>query len=234
LQASGGKIELTERIAHYLDTGERLVAGKKHGKTDVSGTITLNSIIEPHFVCSEKNRAFFKEQIGKSFSFNVMFQKWLKCNSGKTYQEAISAYHQTIIDKKEKVTTIDKQFEYNTYIRDFFEKNKNLTVGDAIKCWKYKKSLSGHYSYEKSDLAVLELLSNLNKIHTTELGVERIKRNLCLNVDDVVGWCKQKVLDKNSSVVRKGKNWYSSVDNCVITINAYSFTIITAHKLTLK
>jgi len=76
----------------------------------------------------------------------------------------------------------------------------------------------------------MELLSNLNKIHTTKLGIERIKRNLYLDVDDVVYWCKQKVQDKNSVIIRKGKNWYVSVDDCIITINAYSYTIITAHK----
>lgn len=30
------------------------------------------------------------------------------------------------------------------------------------------------------------LLSNINKIHTTELGVSRIKRNLKINTDEVV------------------------------------------------
>jgi len=74
------------------------------------------------------------------------------------------------------------------------------------------------------------LIANLSKIHTTELGMERIKRNLCLTVDDVVGWCKQKIMDENSSIVRKGKNWYVSAENCEITINAKSYTIITAHK----
>ena len=68
-----------------------------------------------------------------------------------------------------------------------------------------------------------------DKIHTTELGVERIKRNLDLQTDDVVGWCKQKIKQADE-ITRKGKNWYVSVDNCVITINAHSYTIITAHK----
>ena len=72
------------------------------------------------------------------------------------------------------------------------------------------------------------LLSNL---HTTELGIERIKRNLCLDVDDVVAWCRQKIEDKNSSIIRKGKNWYVCTDDCEITINAHSYTIITAHKV---
>jgi hypothetical protein len=32
----------------------------------------------------------------------------------------------------------------------------------------------------------IELIENSHKVHTTALGAERIKRNLCLNVDDVV------------------------------------------------
>ena len=35
--------------------------------------IKLETSIEKNFVCSEKHRAFYKEQIGKSFSINVTF-----------------------------------------------------------------------------------------------------------------------------------------------------------------
>ena len=53
-------------------------------------------------------------------------------------------------------TVIDKQFEYNTYIRDFFCNNKEKKLDQAIQCWKYKKSLKGHNRYEKEDLAILK------------------------------------------------------------------------------
>ena len=75
-----------------------------------------------------------------------------------------------------------------------------------------------------------ELLKNLDKLRTTELGVERIKRNLSLDTDDVVDWCKVKINSANAVITRNGKNWYANVDNCIITVNAYSYTIITAHK----
>ena len=68
------------------------------------------------------------------------------------------------------------------------------------------------------------------KIHITEMGIERIKRNLDLNTQDIVEWCKNKILDKRSSIIRKGKNWYISIEDIMITVNAYSYTIITAHK----
>ena len=63
--------------------------------------------------------------------------------------------HIMIFKIQKKKTEIGKQFQYNQYIRDFFENNKDKSLDDAIKCWKYKKSLRGHNKYEKSDLVVL-------------------------------------------------------------------------------
>ena len=156
LPVSGGKIELTDRIACFLDTGKVLETSAKRKATIDVGLITENTLIESNIVCSEKHRAFFKEKIGKSFSFNVLFQKWLKSNAGKTYGDAINAYYQILEEKKKGKTTIGKQFEYNTYIRDFFEDNQGRSLDEAITCWKYKKSLQGHNRYEKSDLVALD------------------------------------------------------------------------------
>lgn len=155
LPVSGGKIEITERIACFLDTGDVLpVSAKTKSRPDV-GAISEDKKIEPDFVCSEKHRAFFREAIGSGFSFNVAFQKWLKSNTGKTYREAIDAYGQILEEKKKGKTTIDRQFEYNTYIRDFFADNEGRSLDEAIRCWNYKKGIQGHNRYEKSDLSAL-------------------------------------------------------------------------------
>lgn len=74
-------------------------------------------------------------------------------------------------------------------------------------------------------------LSNIDKIHTTEMGAIRIKKNLKLNTNDVVEYCKKKVLDKNCNIYKQGKNWYCEIDNIKITIHSYSYTIITAHTI---
>ncbi len=156
LPSSGSKQELTDRIAYFLETGRVQEPISKRRKTAAVGEITEDTLVEENLVCSEKHRAFFKERIGKSFSFNVAFQKWLKANAGRTYAEAIEAYHRIIEEKKKSRTVIDRQFEYNTYIRDFFEDNQGRSLDEAIKCWKYKKSLKGHNRYERADLAALE------------------------------------------------------------------------------
>ena len=100
LQSTGGKLELTDRIAEFLDTGKRNTATHTKRNSPSVGEITLDTVIESNFVCSEKHRAFYKEHIGKSFSFNVLFQKWLKSNAGKTYRDSIDAYYQILEDKK--------------------------------------------------------------------------------------------------------------------------------------
>ena len=75
------------------------------------------------------------------------------------------------------------------------------------------------------------LLSNIDKIHTTEMGIDRIKKNLKLDTNDVVEYCKNKVLEKNCNIFKQGKNWYCEIENIIITINSYSYTIITGHTI---
>ncbi|WP_405321402.1 DUF3781 domain-containing protein [Methanobrevibacter thaueri] len=73
------------------------------------------------------------------------------------------------------------------------------------------------------------LLENIDKIHTTEMGIGRIQRNLEIDVEPV-NYCISKLKQENSVVTKEGKNYYVHVDGCIITINSSSFTIITAHK----
>ena len=75
------------------------------------------------------------------------------------------------------------------------------------------------------------LLSNIDKVHATELGIGRIKKNLNLDNVDIVAYCKNKVLDKKCNIYKQGKNWYCEIDNIKITINSCSYTIITAHTI---
>ena len=154
LKVSGSKEDLENRIVYYLETGEKLTeTAVKQYSGETLTDITLDSKLGENFKCSEDKRAFFEKEIGKGFKFKVNFQKWLKSNPDKAYGDAIDAYFE--IQNSNEKTKIDKQFQYNQYIRDFFENNKDKSLDDAIKCWKYKKSLKGHNRYEKSDLEVL-------------------------------------------------------------------------------
>jgi len=74
-----------------------------------------------------------------------------------------------------------------------------------------------------------ELLENINKLHTTALGIMRIKKNLEIETNDVVACCKNKIKNADN-IIRKGKNWYVYANGSIITVNAHSYTIITARK----
>lgn len=78
-----------------------------------------------------------------------------------------------------------------------------------------------------------KLLLNSDKIHTTEMGAARIRRNLALHTEDasdVVLYCTEKIHDEFCAVRRRGKNYYCTVGGITITVNARNFTIITAHR----
>ncbi len=74
-----------------------------------------------------------------------------------------------------------------------------------------------------------DLLDNIAKIHTTEMGVDRIRRNLKLANDvDVVKYCVDVIMRSDCKITKQGKNWYAESNGEIITVNSYSYTIITA------
>lgn len=93
LPASGSKIDITERISHYLTTGKVLKnsSAQKVSKASLSyKDLSLQTVITENHRCSEEVRAFFKEKIGANFRFTVALQKFFKENVGKTYEDAIA------------------------------------------------------------------------------------------------------------------------------------------------
>lgn len=77
------------------------------------------------------------------------------------------------------------------------------------------------------------LTEKIDKLHITDLGAIRIKRNLNLQTDDIIPWCKEFVKTADL-IIGQGKNWYTYKNSMVITINKKSNTIITAHFLKPK
>ena len=75
------------------------------------------------------------------------------------------------------------------------------------------------------------LISNVNKIHTTKMGIDRIKNNLNIEPENVIEYCKRLVLNENCLIYKLGKNLYCEINHIRLTINANSFTIITAHTM---
>ena len=73
-----------------------------------------------------------------------------------------------------------------------------------------------------------DLIKNIDKLHITSLGIIRVKKNLGID-SDILSYCKKVIKNHKSKVIKYGKNYYCSGLNICITINASSYTIITAH-----
>lgn len=162
LSAAGSKAELTNRLAHFLDTGEKLRPGGRRtpppqGFDWRKGSISPATVIDEGYANGPNVRAFFIAQIGKRFRFNIAFMKWMRDASGRTMADAIEAWLSIEADRKAGVRSeIPASNQYNRYMRDFFEVNPDRSVDDARKCWLSKRRRPGHNLYEDGDLSALE------------------------------------------------------------------------------
>lgn len=108
------------------------------------------------------------------------------------------------------------QQEYRFLIHNFVDDFLCVEIGDISDITEIRKTEEVLNTYlevsfevkNPMDIINNELLFDLDKLHTTELGVGRIQKNLSLDTEDVVNWCK----------------------NAIENPNAYSYTIITAHR----
>ena len=75
------------------------------------------------------------------------------------------------------------------------------------------------------------LRENIEQLHTTQMGILRIRKNLGTDAGDVVNICRSLILNEKCRISRRGKNWYCETDNIRLTVNSYSYTIITAHRV---
>lgn len=159
LPAGGGKADISDRIVHFLRTGEvRSVKVARRKQTQLTADqLSPEAKIPEGYKNDQVHRTFFTALIGEHFKFNTAFMNWMKTHAGYTYSEAVDEWKRIFEEKKQgKKTVISSQFEYNQYTRDFFAATTGFSRHDAIKCWKYKKSLPGHNRYEDSDLSILE------------------------------------------------------------------------------
>ena len=62
------------------------------------------------------------------------------------------------------------------------------------------------------------------------MGAERINRNIGINTADPAKYLKEKIKNGGFEICRKGKNFYCQNGEIKVTVNAGSFTVITAHK----
>ena len=89
-------------------------------------------------------------------------------------------------------------------------------------------SLLFNNNVEIKDPSII-LRMNVNRIHTTELGYERIGR--VLNYNDNINYIKNVITDYKSNIIKNGKNYYIEYNGYNICVNSNSYTVITVKKI---
>lgn len=157
ISASGSKIEISDRIETFLQTGEikkpiRKSSINKKIKRQVD--LSLDTVITENHRCSQDVRAFFKTVIPK-FHFSTNIQNYFKSNVGKTYRDVVGAWYEDEERKKEPIfkKKIAPQFEYNQFTSDFFadSKNQGKSRAEAIEAWNKIKKLPGSNKYDPNN-----------------------------------------------------------------------------------
>ena len=156
LNTTGGKFEILDRIAHFLDTGERLRPARKRvtSKFDWhSEVLTPDTIITDSYKNTQNVRRFFKSQIGEGFKFSINTMEWMTANTGKTLADAVSAIKE--MQATGAKAAIKPHNQFNQYTRDFLADNPNLGMEDVRRTWALKRALpsaDGRHVYARTDL----------------------------------------------------------------------------------
>ena len=165
IKTTSGKSVILNRIARFLDTGERERPGERNkpaaSRFDWHGAeLSKNTLITDNYKNTQNVRRFFKNAIDNSFKFNIAFMDWMKANVGKTLGEACDAYleYQNLAKQPDFRTGIKSHNQFNQYTRDCLDDNPGLGMDDVRKIWALKiqkPSETGRHIYERSDLDLL-------------------------------------------------------------------------------
>ncbi|MEM6306114.1 MAG: DUF6434 domain-containing protein [Pseudomonadota bacterium] len=158
LKTTGGKFQILDRIAHFLDTGERAfpgdIAPRPTSTFDWHGApLTDETVITDNYRNSQNVRRYFRERLGARFKFNIAMMDWMRANAGKTLGDAVAAYDS--FQAAPGTSKIADHNQFNQYTRDFLKDNPGLGMHDVRRIWALKiqePSETGRHRYERSDL----------------------------------------------------------------------------------
>ena len=155
LKTSGKKIDLEKRISNYLDTTSLNNTNHKR-ESSVLSNVSLDSNNRENLNETNDLRRFFNNKLDSQSRIKLDFHKWLRKNPERRH-EAVRVYHEIQKVLRKKLTSVEKQYQFNKYINAFFNNNPDGTFEDAVHCWKYKKSLNESRTYDDSDLVALSM-----------------------------------------------------------------------------
>lgn len=156
ISASGGKFEIADRIAHFLDTRERLAPSRRVQVTSTfdwhSADLTDATVITDSYKNTQNVRRYFKGRI-PGFAFSIPLMDWMKANVGKTLGQAVIAAEEIAAAKKAGRKQPDQPHnQYNAFTRAYFAAVPNGTQHEVRQFWKWRRTRPGPYVFHLTDL----------------------------------------------------------------------------------
>ena len=161
VKTTGGKFEIADRIAYFLDHGEP--PEEKNPKKRVvakydwhSAELTDQTVITDSYKNSQNMRRYMQQSI-PGFKFSIPFMDWMKANVGLTLADAVEAAKQIDAEKKAgKKQPNQPQNQYNAYTRAYFDHVKDGSQKELRRLWALRRQRPGPYVFDPKDLALLE------------------------------------------------------------------------------
>lgn len=160
INSDGWKLEIHERIVEYLTN--HVILKKEETKTRQKSTeiqeLKLDMKVTKSFKRNPQTTAFFKS-IDSRFRYSVRLNQYIRNNIGKiTYQDIMDQWYEEYELKKKgiKTTPALPQCEYNQFVKDYMEDNKNRNFKDAVAAWNFKKSMRGDNIYHREELPLYD------------------------------------------------------------------------------
>lgn len=141
ISTSGFKKELTEQLVAVLDghvppACQRAVRASGN---QLSGHLSASTVIPRGQRSSQKLRAWFQGRVGPSFRFDRHMRKFIESADGTTtLQDALEHWEAT---RDEPVRTIDPQFEFNRFTREWHQNNPSGLRAQLLAEWVTYRSL---------------------------------------------------------------------------------------------
>jgi len=159
IQSTGGKFDIADRIAHYLDHGEAPPAQKARKPTSKfawhKAELTGETIITDSYRNGPNVRRYFEQHID-GFAFSIPLMDWMKANVGKTLADAVVEAKRIREDKRKGVKQPDQPHnQYNAYTRAYFAAVPNGSHKEARALWAERRKHPGPYVFDIKDLELL-------------------------------------------------------------------------------
>jgi len=161
IQSTGGKFDIADRIAYYLDHGEAPPVQKVRKPTSKfawhKAKLTDETVITDSYRKGPNVRRYFEKHIDR-FAFSIPLMEWMKANVGKTLADAVVEAKRIKDAKRKGVKQPDQPHnQYNAYTRAYFAVVADGTQEEVRALWAERRKRPGPFVFHLKDLDLVRL-----------------------------------------------------------------------------